>query len=87
MTNILVTGGSGQIGSDLKLFKNINNQIFFFPSSSEVDITKIKSVNSFIKENIDNFHIERKFMKKWLNSNSQSYNFFKSLNYDLWNKN
>ncbi len=51
MTNILVTGGSGQIGSDLKLFKNTNNEIFFFPSSSEVDITKIKSVNSFVKEN------------------------------------
>ena len=45
------------------------------------------TLESFIKENIDNFDIERNFMKKWLNSNSQSYNFFKSLNYDLWNKN
>ena len=45
------------------------------------------TLEAFIKENIDNFDIERNFMKKWLNSNSQSYNFFKSLNYDLWNKN
>ena len=45
------------------------------------------TLESFIKENIDNFDTERKFMKKWLNSNSQSYNSFKSLNYDLWNKN
>ena len=32
------------------------------------------TIDLFIKDNIDNFDIERKFMKKWLNSNSQSYN-------------
>lgn len=46
--NILVTGGSGQIGSDIKL-KNYNG--FFFPSSSELDIKKKISIRNFIEGN------------------------------------
>ncbi len=46
--NILVTGGSGQIGSDIKL-KNFNG--FFFPSSTELDISKKVSIRNFIEKN------------------------------------
>ena len=42
------------------------------------------SIESFINKNIDNFILERRLMSKWLKSSSQSYNFFKSINYDLW---
>ncbi len=44
------------------------------------------NIESFINKNKDNFGEERSLMRKWLNSNSQSYNFFKSINYDLWTK-
>ncbi len=76
MKNILVTGGSGQIGSDLRLLKNIENKNFFFPSSSDLNITKVNSIQSFIKDykidlilnfaaytEVDNAEIKKKISK------------------------
>ena len=42
------------------------------------------SIESFISRNYKNINFEQTMMKKWLNSNIQSYNFFKSINYDSW---
>ncbi len=42
------------------------------------------SIEKFISINSKNIHLEQNMMKKWLNSNIQSYNFFKSINYDTW---
>ena len=43
------------------------------------------SIKEFILINKGNIRKERKMMSKWLKSKNQSYNFFKSINYDLWN--
>tara|TARA_Y100000996_G_scaffold409689_1_gene390771 strand:- start:781 stop:1704 length:924 start_codon:yes stop_codon:yes gene_type:complete len=51
MNNILVTGGSGQIGSELKSLKNKNGYKFFFPNSKELDISKKKSVSNYLNKN------------------------------------
>lgn len=48
MLNILVIGGSGQIGSHLRSEKKRNDFNYLFPSSSELNITKKKSINSFL---------------------------------------
>ncbi len=51
MNNILVTGGSGQIGSELKTLKNNNKYKFFFPSSKKLDIRNKKSISDFLDNN------------------------------------
>ena len=51
MNNILVTGGSGQIGSELKTLKNNNKYKFFFPSSKKLDIRNKKSIRDFLDNN------------------------------------
>lgn len=51
MSRILVIGGSGQIGSDLKYSKVKRNNKFIFPSSDELDITRKKSISEFLKKN------------------------------------
>ncbi len=51
MDKILVTGGSGQVGSDLKSLKAKNGYKFFFPSSKELDIRKKNSLSSFLETN------------------------------------
>lgn len=48
MSNILVTGGSGQVGSDIKLLSDNN---YFFPSSVDLDIRKKKFIKDFINQN------------------------------------
>ena len=45
---VVVTGGSGRFGNILKE-KNYKN--FLFPSKKELDITKIKSIEKFVKKN------------------------------------
>ena len=51
---ILVTGGSGQVGSAIKLLKNKNKYHFLFPSSNEFDITKSRKMSNYLdKKNID----------------------------------
>ncbi len=51
---ILVTGGSGQVGSAIKLLKNKDKYHFLFPSSNEFDITKSRKMSNYLdKKNID----------------------------------
>ncbi len=51
MSRILVIGGSGQIGSDLKYSKVERNNKFIFPSSKELDIRREKSISDFLENN------------------------------------
>ena len=44
------------------------------------------TIETFINRNDIGIKKEQLMMKKWLYSNIQSYNFFKSINYDLWHK-
>ena len=41
-------------------------------------------IRKFVSINEENIYRERKMMNKWLYSKSQSYNFYKSINYDVW---
>lgn len=52
MKNILVTGGSGMVGSTLKQYLNYNESIdnFFFISSSDYDLTDMKQVEECFNE-------------------------------------
>ena len=45
--NILVTGGSGRFGKILKK-KNFKN--FIYPSKNQLDITKISSIEKYVKK-------------------------------------
>ncbi len=42
------------------------------------------TIKKFILINKTNIYRERKMMSRWLESNNKSYNFYKSINYDLW---
>ena len=42
------------------------------------------SIKNFVESNDRNILNEQNMMQSWLNSDIQSYNFFKSINYDLW---
>jgi len=53
--NVLVTGGSGQLGSELKELSNEYSELFFFFTDvKNLDITNEKEVRKFVIEN----HIE-----------------------------
>ena len=52
MNNILVTGGKGQLGSEIKeLSSSFTNDSFFFTDTSNLDITNHAVVAAFIKKN------------------------------------
>lgn len=52
MNNILVTGSSGQLGSEIKINSNyISNSNMFFTDSHSLDITKYEKVKNFIIKN------------------------------------
>jgi len=52
MNNILVTGGNGQLGSELKeLSPKFTEYSFFFTDRSKLDITKHAMVDAFITKN------------------------------------
>ena len=52
MNNILVTGGNGQLGSELReIAPNYPDYSFLFTDVSDLDITDHKAVNDFIKIN------------------------------------
>ena len=52
MNNILVTGGKGQLGSELRdLAPNHPNYNFFFTDRSQLDITNHAAVDAFITKN------------------------------------
>ena len=44
------------------------------------------TIETFINKNQKGISKEQLMMEKWLYSDIQSYNFFKSINYDLWQK-
>ena len=49
MSNILVTGGNGQLGSELKDLAHLYpNDTFIFTDKVELDICKHKDVEDFI---------------------------------------
>ena len=51
MSNILVTGGKGQLGSELKdLVSQYSGYNFYFTDAHELDITSHSKVESFIEE-------------------------------------
>ena len=50
-TNILVTGGSGQVGSNLRNFKHKENLKFYFPESKVFNLLKKESMVSFLANN------------------------------------
>lgn len=50
-TNILVTGGNGQIGSDLKSIKHKKNLKLFFPDSKTFNLLSKKTMSSFFENN------------------------------------
>jgi len=51
MFNILITGGSGQLGSELNLLsKEFKEHNFHFTNSKNLDITDAKAIESLVKE-------------------------------------
>ena len=54
---ILVTGGSGQIGSCLKEIKDDYKSIFYFPSSVDLNLKEQDSIKKYIDNNKINFVI------------------------------
>lgn len=48
---VLVTGGSGQIGSEIKAYQKKYNFLMSFPSSSEFDLTDSKKMSSYLNSN------------------------------------
>lgn len=51
MSNILVTGSDGQLGSALKKASKNSDHNWFFTNRSKLDITNQASINTFIEEN------------------------------------
>ena len=51
MTNILVTGANGQLGSELQTFAKEYAYNFFFTDKSTLDITNEKSIREFVEKN------------------------------------
>ena len=48
---ILVTGGSGQVGSELRALKNNHNLNFFFPSSKDFNLLNFPSIENYLNSN------------------------------------
>lgn len=52
MTNILVTGSNGQLGSELRKFFQVSSEYtWFFTDVDQLDITDRSAVNNYFKEN------------------------------------
>lgn len=58
VSNILITGANGQLGSELrfllgsnKIPKALKNGTVFFTDQNELDITNVEAVDNFLKEN------------------------------------
>ena len=47
---ILITGGSGQIGSHLQDIYSKKGKIYFFPNSKELNLKDVKSIKGFYNE-------------------------------------
>ncbi|CAL2082806.1 dTDP-4-dehydrorhamnose reductase [Tenacibaculum sp. 190524A05c] len=55
--NILVTGSSGQLGTEIQHQSKESRHTFFFENSNQLDITIQEKVNSYIKDNKIDFVI------------------------------
>ncbi len=51
MTNILVTGSKGQVGSELQALSSSYDYSFFFTDRDSLDITNKESIKNFTQEN------------------------------------
>ena len=51
MSNILVTGSNGQVGSELHALASNYNYTFFFKDKESLDITNKDKLDNFVKEN------------------------------------
>ena len=51
MSNILVTGANGQVGSEIRELSSGYEHKFFFTDSQEFDISDKERVETFCKEN------------------------------------
>ncbi len=51
MSNILVTGSNGQLGSEIKELSYDSDNVFFFTDADELDITDKKAIESFVEIN------------------------------------
>ena len=51
MTNILVTGSNGQVGSELQTLSKEYDYNFFFKDRESLDITNKSAIEAFVKEN------------------------------------
>jgi len=51
MTNILVTGSKGQVGSEIQALASKYNYTFFFTDRDSLDITNKEAIEHFTKEN------------------------------------
>jgi len=49
--NILVTGGNGQLGSEIRVLSSNSNDNFFFTDVAELDITNIDAIKAFAETN------------------------------------
>jgi len=51
MSNILVTGSNGQLGSEIREFSKSLDESFFFTDYQELDITDQEAIKTFIDDN------------------------------------
>ena len=51
MTNILVTGSNGQVGSELRELSSNYPYNFYFTDRASLDITNLDALNEFISSN------------------------------------
>jgi len=51
MSRILVTGSSGQVGSEIKVLSSNYSDIFLFTDKEELDITNKEDIENFVEEN------------------------------------
>lgn len=55
MSNILVTGSNGQLGSEIRVLSSDSKNRYFFTDIAELDITDIQAIDKFVAEN--NIHL------------------------------
>ena len=51
MSNILVTGSNGQLGSEIRVVSSDSKNRYFFTDIAELDITDIQAIDKFVAEN------------------------------------
>ena len=69
---IVVTGGTGRFGHELKKIKN--NYKLFFPKKSELNILKIKSISSYLKRKKPKYLIHLAGLSRPMDMHNRSIN-------------